>query len=490
MRAIRKLLMPAILLSMVVNGAFAQDEEYAKEVKERILKLPQCSRPIGVITARSFKCKAAACQGERVYFGPGYGVEFSTKALGDGLSDMLITALANTNCFKVVERIALEEIKEELELMGVKPQATLKTADYIITGAVTALELKASGVGGGGVVVPLPFGLGAKFGKSKAHIALDMRIVQVKTGEILSAKTVEGKSERWNIGVAGGGLFGSTFGGAYFEAVKNTPLEEATRDLIVRAVALIVESVKAQAPAGVVVGERVQVYNEKGELVKEEVVMPKAAVVEAPKRPEAEPSPSGGLVRESVEASSYPKTLWQEDFSTCKVVPTNIKIIRGQGECVGMGGKKWLATTKGDLVFERNISGFDPPKNFTVEGRVYYSQKGGTYMEDFRLYLGKEGSPVSIILPRSVSQWKYGESTPIPNQAGLPDMLVNKDFKFMLKKEGELVHLFINGTRVLTTQVDAVALKNLPAKIVIKMFGNDIGEGSYVLLTDLRVTSQ
>ncbi len=235
----------------------ATDEEYAKEVKERVLKLPHCSKPIGVITAKSFKCKAAACQGDRIYFGPGWGVEFSTKALGDGLADMLITALANTNCFKVVERIALEEIKEELELMGVRPQNTLKTADFIIVGAVTALEMKASGLGGGGLVVPLPFGLGAKFGKSKAHIALDMRIVKVRTGEILAAKTVEGKSERWNVGVAAGGLFRTTIGGAYFEAVKNTPLEEATRDFIARAVTLIVESVKAQAPSDVAIGERI-----------------------------------------------------------------------------------------------------------------------------------------------------------------------------------------------------------------------------------------
>gem|GEM_PF-6264987 len=41
-----------ILLS---SQGFSQ-EEYAKEVKERVLRLPQCSQPLGVITARSFKC--------------------------------------------------------------------------------------------------------------------------------------------------------------------------------------------------------------------------------------------------------------------------------------------------------------------------------------------------------------------------------------------------------------------------------------------------
>jgi curli biogenesis system outer membrane secretion channel CsgG len=76
------------------------------------------------------------------------------------------------------------------------------------------------------LILPLPlpwkFGGGLKIGKAKAHIALDMRIVRVKDAEILSAKTVKGKSERWKFGAAAGGLFGSTVGGGWFEAFKNT----------------------------------------------------------------------------------------------------------------------------------------------------------------------------------------------------------------------------------------------------------------------------
>lgn len=480
-----------ILLAFQGN-LLAQEEEYAKDVKERVIKVPQCSKPIGVITARSFKCKAAACQGDRVYFGPGWGVEFSTKALGDGLADMLITALANTNCFKVVERIALEEIKEELELMGVKPQSTLKTADFIIVGAVTALELKAGGLGGGGLVVPLPFGLGAKFGKSHAHIGLDMRIVKVKTGEILVAKTIEGKSERWNVGVAAGGLFGTTFGGAYFEAVKNTPLEEATRDLIVRAVTLIVESVKAQAPSGVSIGEKTITYGERGEIVKQETRMPERGVAESKEisKSQSQIASTGGLVRASVEATPYKKVLWQEDFSKCKILPTTVKILNGQGECVTLDGKKWLSTTKGDLLFEKSIPHFDPSKDFTLEGTIYYSPKEGTYLEKFQIFIGKEGGLMSLYLPRSINQWKWSENTPIPNEAGLPDKLIGQKFRFFLKKEGDLVHVFVNGIRVLSNPVDSVSLKGLPAKVVVKMFGNDIGQGSYVLVSDLKVTTK
>ncbi len=237
-------------LSLLVFITISFAEEYAKEVKERTLILPYCNKPIGIITAKSFKCKAAACQGGRIVFGKDFVIEATPQALGDGLADMLITALTNTGCFKVVERVALEEIKEELELMGVTPKKTLKAADFIIVGAVTALELNTSGIGGGGFIIPLPwkFGGGLKLDKAKAHIGVDMRIVRVKDAEVLVAKTVEGKSERWKFGVAGGGLFGSTVGGGWFEAIKNTPLEEATRDLIANAVTLIINELKKYSP--------------------------------------------------------------------------------------------------------------------------------------------------------------------------------------------------------------------------------------------------
>ena len=450
---------------MLFTNTFA--EEYAKEIKERTLTLPHCYKPIGVISAKSFKCKAAACQGGRISFGSGFSIEVTPQALGDGLADMLVTALANTGCFKVVERAALEEIKEELELMGVTPKQTLKAADFIITGAVTALEMNASGAGGGGFVIPLPwkFGGGLKLGKSKAHIALDMRIVRVKDAEILVAKTVEGKSERWKFGVAGGGLFGSTVGGGWFEAFKNTPLEEATRDLIARAVTLIVEELKAQSPE-VAVGEKRITYGEKGQIVKEE---------------------TGGLKRPSAEFSHYKNILWTESFRNCKYTPTTVKILRGQGECVEFKGNKWVATTKGEIVFEKEIPKFDPSKDWALEYKVYFGKEGDDYYKYVHVFIGKEGSPINVLI-RAVYHHSQFSNQGIPNEAGLPDDLGGKSVKIGLKKEGEIVHLFINDVRTLSLPVDLVAIKGLPKKIFVKLHGQDIGKGSYTLITDLKLS--
>lgn len=475
-------LLQLFFLSFNLHG-----EEYAKDVKERTISIPYCEKPFGTITARSFKCKASACQGGRIYFSL-YSIETTPQALGDGLADMLITALAQTGCFKVVERMALEEIKEELELMGVSPKKTLKAADFIITGAVTALELKASGIGGGGVVIPLPWigGVGIKAGKSNAHIALDMRIVRVKDAEVLSAKTIEGKSERWKFGLGGGGLFGTTIGGAWFEAVKNTPLEEETRDLIAKAVTLIVNELKAQSPTALV-GERIITFDEKGQAIKEEVIVPQKTIKKEVKE---EISQSDEIKRETIKATHYKNILWEENFSSCKVIPTTVKIVKGQGECVEMKGKKWLSTLKGEVIFEKTVPNFHPSKNWALEYTIYFSKKGYEHDHFVHVFLGKEGSPIDILIKKEFTHSSKFSGQAIPNEAGLPGVLEGQLIKVNLIKEGEVMHLFINDIRSLTLPVDTVAIGNLPPKIVFKMRGVDIGKGEYVAITDFKLTQE
>jgi len=128
---------PLLLLSVIFLifscGPVAQQAstqttqgEYAKDIRKREPELPKCDKPIGTIVARGFKCKAAQCVGDKIVFGPSYTVEVSPKVLGDGLSDMLVTALVKTGCFRVLERETLQEIKEELEMLGVQPRKALK----------------------------------------------------------------------------------------------------------------------------------------------------------------------------------------------------------------------------------------------------------------------------------------------------------------------------------------------------------------------------
>ncbi|MCP5003548.1 MAG: hypothetical protein GY941_06275 [Planctomycetes bacterium] len=107
--------------------------------------------------------------------------------VGSGASDMLATALVKTGKFSVYEREKLASILKEQELgaSGVIDQSTASQigkvigVEYIITGAVTEYGQSGSGGGGGGVEV----------GKKHYSAAVDVRMVNATTGEIVFADT-------------------------------------------------------------------------------------------------------------------------------------------------------------------------------------------------------------------------------------------------------------------------------------------------------------
>ncbi len=187
--------------------------------------------PKARIAVASFRCKASKCY----------------EGIGDGLADMLTTALFQTGKFIVLERgEGLEALKEELNLSnseyvekgkGAK-KGLMEGADILVIGAITAFEPNASGVKGGigGGPLKVPF-LGGVFGKKKeAYIAADIRLVDVRTGRIINATKVEGKASSWGIGGGAGTIIGSVALGGALGVYKNTPMEKAVRVMLENAV--------------------------------------------------------------------------------------------------------------------------------------------------------------------------------------------------------------------------------------------------------------
>jgi curli biogenesis system outer membrane secretion channel CsgG len=172
------------------------------------------------------------------------------RQVGSGLREMLLTALISSNRFSVLERQVLDEVMQEQELaafgaakQGEGPQrGQIKTADLMITAAVTEFEPQASGgmggIGAGGGVGSGILGglLGASL--NKAHMALDIRIIDTSTSEVLAATRVQGKATD----VAGGfmaGFFGGWALGVGLGGYANTPMEKAIRVCIIEAVKYI-----------------------------------------------------------------------------------------------------------------------------------------------------------------------------------------------------------------------------------------------------------
>ena len=167
--------------------------------------------------------------------------------IGGGLAAQVVTELINTGKVIVVERAILSQIMREQELSASK-LVTKETAaqvgqllgvDYLIVGEVTEFEQKAVGAGGHvGLLTWLFPKASAEF--SAAHVAIDLRIIDTSTGEIIHSHRSEGRA--WEKAAAVDlSLPTLTFGG---DAFHKTPLGKATRQTIQDAIGFVLGAVQ------------------------------------------------------------------------------------------------------------------------------------------------------------------------------------------------------------------------------------------------------
>lgn len=145
--------------------------------------------------------------------------------VGRGASDMLATELVKSKVFRVVERDKIDTILKEQDFSNsARVDASTATqigkvlgVKYIVTGAVTEYGQSRSGGGGGGVRV----------GKTGYFSAVDIRILDGTTGEIVFADSGEGEKSSVNVRVMGFG------GGEKFNEKHATEaMRGAIKDLI------------------------------------------------------------------------------------------------------------------------------------------------------------------------------------------------------------------------------------------------------------------
>jgi curli biogenesis system outer membrane secretion channel CsgG len=173
--------------------------------------------------------------------------DFQVKAaranqyIGDGLREMLLTALHNSGRFIVVERIDIKGLAAEQALsrsamarpdMAI-PGAQMDVADVMVNGAVTEFEGEASGSDFQMGMPSVPFT--ASRGGKTTHMAIDIRVIDVRSGRLLMARRVTGSAD------ASKGSFGASpkVSGETlpfsFGAFRNTPMEKAIRDAVIQA---------------------------------------------------------------------------------------------------------------------------------------------------------------------------------------------------------------------------------------------------------------
>jgi len=163
--------------------------------------------------------------------------------VGKGIADLLVSYLVKDGTYSVIERKALDKILAEQNFSNsdrANPASAAKIGkmlgvDAIIVGSITEFgnETKNTKVGGAGGGLG-GFGLGG-FGhkKSKAIVALNARLVDIDTGEILGVAEGKGESSRESTSLLGGGgnWHGFGAGGADFGSsdFQNTIIGEAVK---------------------------------------------------------------------------------------------------------------------------------------------------------------------------------------------------------------------------------------------------------------------
>lgn len=166
--------------------------------------------------------------------------------IGGGLAAQLVTALIQSGRVVVVERAILSKVLIEQELgqnrmaspFTQTPSGQLLGVDYLIVGEVTEFEDQQMG---GGAALSVMKGFGPKVSGQAvaAHVGIDLRVVDTRTGEILCSHRAQGRAWEKAISTKIDYKF-IEFGGDVFH---KTPLGIATRRAINDALQFVLEVV-------------------------------------------------------------------------------------------------------------------------------------------------------------------------------------------------------------------------------------------------------
>lgn len=178
----------------------------------------------------------------------------SPAAVTSGIHDMLIQSFFATDQFTLVERegldaVVAEHILNERGRVGDNakiPEGLLEGADLLVLSAITGFDAGAAGAGG--FPIPLPINGHGGFAvlnvqSKKGFASMDIRLVDVKTGRVVAAASVEGADRDYGFSL-GYIDVSSKWGDIDLPNVmtlfKNTPIEQALNKMIDKAVKHIV----------------------------------------------------------------------------------------------------------------------------------------------------------------------------------------------------------------------------------------------------------
>ncbi len=224
-----------ILVALAFSGTAAWAAAQAPKcppytgLKKRIAVLPI------TVTARTATTRTSSGETSSAT----WATDQAPGQVGAGMTEQLTTALIDTGHFIVLERAALQEVLGEQDLGAsgrvnrdtAPPIGKMTGAEWLVKAAITEYTDRKSSSGGSLLLRNL--GLGAK--KNEACVALDVRIIDAATGQVVDSVKADGRSHSGGIqaGFAAGGV---VLGG---HKEDTTPIGQATREALAQAVDFI-----------------------------------------------------------------------------------------------------------------------------------------------------------------------------------------------------------------------------------------------------------
>jgi curli biogenesis system outer membrane secretion channel CsgG len=247
-----------LIISVFLIGCMEQYVQPTARVDTGVAQqLPPYSGPRARLAVAKFEWKVGGTGTTTTIKGVGaedITITHEQSGIMTGLRDMLTTALVQSGRFRVLERQELSAIKEEIALgeegyaeeSSAIKRGKIKGADLLVVAAITGWEPGTSGTKGGiGAFGGGVLG-GVLGGIKKSSLAMDIRIIDTSTSEVLAATRIEGEARDVNLGALAGGLIGNVGLGGFLSTYAKTPMEKAIRIAINEAVKYIVSATPPQ----------------------------------------------------------------------------------------------------------------------------------------------------------------------------------------------------------------------------------------------------
>ncbi|MFV1985098.1 MAG: CsgG/HfaB family protein [Thiohalomonadales bacterium] len=174
-----RIIMALVLLSILITGCSTSTEEVVNTIEKK----PQISKTIVDENTKSLKRKVAIARfSNETKHGNSFLLDENNDRIGKQASDILASRLTESGKFIMFERQDLDKIKNESDLSKITTKVV--GADYLILGSVSEF----------GRSTTSEVGIFSRNKKQRANATVNVRLVDVVTGQIIFSQEGSGEA--------------------------------------------------------------------------------------------------------------------------------------------------------------------------------------------------------------------------------------------------------------------------------------------------------